>query len=80
MLAAIESAEFVVADLTHPKPNVFYEAGFAQGLGKTPIYLARKGSVIPFDVKDYPIILYPNMRELRTQLAERLNAVRVGRR
>lgn len=79
MLTAIEEAEFVVVDLTYSRANVFYEAGFAQGLGKTPIYLARKGSEIPFDVKDYPVILYPNMRELRTALSERLNAVRAGR-
>jgi len=80
MLAAIEAAEFVVVDLTNARPNVFYEAGYAQGLGKTPIYLARKGTEIPFDVKDYPVILYPNMRDLKTLLAERLNAVRVGRK
>jgi hypothetical protein len=79
MLKAIEDAEFVVVDLTNVKPNVFYEAGYAQGLGKTPIYLARKGTEIPFDVKDYPVILYPNMRELKILLADRLNAVRRGR-
>ncbi|MEN3327745.1 MAG: hypothetical protein V7638_2552 [Acidobacteriota bacterium] len=79
MLTAIESAEFVVVDLTYARPNVFYEAGFAQGLGKTPIYIARKGSEIPFDVKDYPVIVYPNMRELRHLLRERLTAVRTGR-
>jgi len=80
MLAAIESAEFVVVDLTYVRPNVFYEAGYAQGLGKTPIYIARKGSEIPFDVKDYPVIVYPNMRELRVLLTERLTAVRAGRK
>jgi nucleoside 2-deoxyribosyltransferase len=79
MLKAIEEAEFVVVDLTYMRPNVFYEAGYAQGLGKTPIYLARQGTEIPFDVKDYPVILYPNMRELKILLAERLNDVRRGR-
>jgi hypothetical protein len=80
MLASIEAAEFVVVDLTSAKPNVFYEAGYAQGLAKTPIYLAKIGTDIPFDVRDYPVILYPNMRELKSSLAERLNAVRVGRK
>jgi hypothetical protein len=80
MLTAIEIAEFVVVDLTNARPNVFYEAGYAQGLGKTPIYLARKGTDIPFDVKDYPVIFYPNMRDLKTSLAERLSAVRTGRK
>lgn len=79
MLGAIEMAEFVVVDLTHARPNVFYEAGYAQGLGKTPIYTARKGSEIPFDVRDYPVLIYSNMRELRVLLSERIAAVRAGR-
>jgi hypothetical protein len=80
MLSAIEEAEFVVVDLTKPRPNVYYEAGYAQGLGKTPVYVARQGTEIPFDIKDYPVILYPNMRELKSLLAERLPSVRVARK
>jgi hypothetical protein len=80
MLTSIEDAEFVVVDLTNARPNVYYEAGYAQGLGKTPVYLARKGTEIPFDIKDYPVILYPYMRDLKTLLADRLNAVRAGRK
>jgi hypothetical protein len=79
MLKLIEEAEFVVVDLTNARPNVYYEAGYAQGLGKTPVYIARKGTEIPFDVRDYPVILYPNMRELKILLVERLSAVRAGR-
>jgi hypothetical protein len=78
MLLAIETAEFVVVDLTEATFNVFYEAGYAQGLGKTPIYLAKIGAIIPFDVGDYPVIYYPNLREL-SLLAERLVSVKVGR-
>jgi hypothetical protein len=80
MLGAIEVAEFVIVDLTNARHNVYYEAGYAQGLGKTPIYLARRGTEIPFDVRDYPVITYPNMRELKSMLVERLNAVRTGRK
>jgi nucleoside 2-deoxyribosyltransferase len=80
MLTSIEDAEFVVVDLTNARPNVYYEAGYAQGLGKTPVYLARKGTEIPFDIKDYPVILYPYMRDLKTLLADRLTAVRAGRK
>jgi hypothetical protein len=80
MLSAIDEAAFVIVDLSHPRPNVYYEAGYAQGLGKTPVYLARKGTEIPFDLKDYPVILYPNMRELKASLGERLKAIRSGRK
>lgn len=80
MLLSIETAEYVIADLTTASTNVFYEAGYAHGLGKIPIYVARVGATIPFDIKDYPVIYYPNMRELKSSLAERLQAVSAGRR
>lgn len=78
MLKAIEEAEYVVVDLTNPRPNVYYEAGYAQGMGKTPVYVARQGVEIPFDVRDYPVIIYPNMRELKNSLAERLESIRAA--
>jgi hypothetical protein len=80
MLDSISEAEFVFVDLTHPRPNVYYEAGYAQGNGKTPVFLARVGTIIPFDLKDYPVIFYPNMRELRASIAERLTSIRFGRK
>ena len=43
MLNAINKAEFVIVDLTNERPNVFFEAGYAHGLGKIPIYVARDG-------------------------------------
>ena len=37
ILESIRKAEYVVADLSDARPNVFYEAGYAQGIGKTQI-------------------------------------------
>lgn len=34
----IQSADFVVADLTHDNPGAYWEAGYAEGLGKPVIY------------------------------------------
>jgi hypothetical protein len=75
ILEYIRKAEFVIVDLTNERPNVFFEAGFAQGIGKIPIYLARHGTKIHFDLKDYPIIQFRNMKELKEKLAKRLNAL-----
>jgi hypothetical protein len=75
ILESIQKAQFVIVDLTHSKPNVFYEAGYAQGLSKTPIYVARDGTRLEFDLKDYPIIFFRNMRELKERLQERLQAL-----
>jgi len=72
IVASIRAAEFVIADLTHARPNVFFEAGFAHGLDKTPIYIAKHGTKLEFDVKDYPIIFFRNMRDLKGGLQNRL--------
>ncbi len=37
ILESIKKAEYVIVDLTNSRPNVFYEAGYAQGLGKIPV-------------------------------------------
>jgi hypothetical protein len=71
----IESSEFVIADLTDNRPNVFFEAGYAEGIGITPIYIAKSGTNLHFDVKDYPVILFDNQRALRERVLGRLNAL-----
>lgn len=80
ILTSIGEAEFIIVDISNVRANVFYEAGYASGLGKTPIYLARKGTEIPFDLKDYPIILYQNMRELKMELTKRLRGMLCNQR
>jgi len=75
VLESIRKAEFVIVDLTSERPNVFFEAGYAHGIGKIPIYIARDGTDIHFDVKDYPAIFFRNMKELRERLVRRLRAI-----
>jgi hypothetical protein len=71
VLQSIDRAEYVVVDLTHSRPNVYYEAGYAQGRGKTPVFIARTGTSLEFDLKDYPVIFFPNHRYLKEQLETR---------
>lgn len=75
ILDSITKAEFVIVDLTKERPNVFFEAGYAHGLGKVPIYIARRGTQIHFDIKDYPIIMFHNMKELKEGISKRLTAL-----
>ena len=75
ILESIRRAEFVIVDLTNSKPNVFYEAGYAQGQGKTPIYVAREGTPLEFDLKDYPVIFFKNMKQLKDELERRLRGL-----
>jgi hypothetical protein len=41
--AAIRSARFVVADLTHDNNGAYFEAGFAEGLGLPVLYTCEAG-------------------------------------
>jgi hypothetical protein len=75
ILESIRKAEFVIVDLTGSRPNVFYEAGYAQGLKKTPIYVAREGTRLEFDLKDYPVIFFRGMKDLKDNLERRLRGL-----
>jgi len=79
ILESIRKAEYVIVDLTSSRPNVYYEAGYAQGLGKTPIYVAREGTGLDFELKDYPVIFFPNLKELKDRLEKRLRALAEAR-
>jgi len=75
ILKAIDNAEYIIVDLTNSRPNVFYEAGYAQGIGKTPVYIAKLGTRLEFDLKDYPIIFFKNMKQLKDNLESRLRTL-----
>jgi hypothetical protein len=68
----IAKADIIVADMTGKNPNVFYETGYAHALGKRVILITKKGEDIPFDLKDYPHIIYKNLTELKTELEKRI--------
>ena len=55
--ALVESA-VVIADITPPNPNVFYELGYAHARSTPTVLLARRDSQLPFDVRGYRVIFY----------------------
>ena len=42
MRIQIRDAAFVIADLTHDNPGAYWEAGYAEGLGKPVVYICEK--------------------------------------
>ena len=83
ILDAITQSRFVVADMTHGsdgvRGSVYFEAGFAHGLGLEVIYCCRRDCIdrLPFDTRQYHHIVWETPQQLRTELAERISA-RVG--
>jgi nucleoside 2-deoxyribosyltransferase len=76
ILAGIRSAQFVVADFTGQRPGVYFEAGFAMGLGRTVIWTCRadEKDAIRFDTRQYNHIFWTDPADLRRRLAERIKA------
>ena len=55
ILAGIRTAQFVVADFTHQRTGVYYEAGFAQGLGRVVVRTCRSDDFdnLHFDTRQF---------------------------
>lgn len=77
ILRKISDAAFVIADLTELKQNVFFELGYARGLGKKVIATAKEGTELPFDVKDIPVTFWQpnNPKGLKEKLKERIQLI-----
>lgn len=73
----IERAEFVIADLTHHKAGVYYEAGYAKGVGKQVIFTCRKDEFEKrhFDVAQTNTIVWESEYELNRKLSSRIEAM-----
>jgi len=69
----IAKADIVIAEMTGRNPNVFYETGYAHALNKQVILLTRDAEDIPFDLKQYPHIVYQgSIASLKTQVEAKI--------
>lgn len=56
MLLELLNARVVIADLTAPNPNVFYELGITHSFARPLILIAESTASLPFDAKDERVI------------------------
>jgi hypothetical protein len=60
IITSLVTSSVIIAEITPPNPNVFYELGYAHALGKPTILLAERDRELPFDVSGYRVIFYDN--------------------
>ena len=75
ILSEIESSEFLIANLTLQRPNVYYEIGHAHARNKRVILVRKKGTKLHFDVAHRKCPEYENATGLKRMLRKRLEAV-----
>jgi len=77
----IKRSEFIVADLTGNRGGVYYEAGYAEGLGKPVILCCRADQfdALHFDVKQKSAIKWANGEDLEERLKKRIEST-IGKR
>ena len=76
IIAEIRRSHFVVADFTMHKAGVYFEAGFALGLGIPVIWTCKKDhlSQTHFDTRQYNHIAWDDERDLFEKLRRRIEA------
>jgi len=82
IVARIRGSKFLVADLTNHRNGVYYEAGFAKGLGLEVVWLCRKSDEKGrhFDIRQLSTIFWEEdkLTELSKALKNRIEAT-IGR-
>ncbi|MEN6470137.1 MAG: hypothetical protein ABFC62_01585 [Clostridiaceae bacterium] len=80
IIAAIKQSHFVVVDLTYGNQGAYWEAGYAQGLGREVIRCVKKdwfdedNKRLHFDVRHYNTILWKDHADFARQLKARIRA------
>jgi len=74
IMSQIPNARFAIADLTDNNPNVYFEAGFAMGLGKRVLYTVRSDfrdkKKVSFDLEQMNSIAYDTPEDLAAKLED----------
>ena len=74
----IVRAEFIVCDLTNERPNVYYELGYAHGVGNEAmdiLLIAKEGTILHFDIAPLRVQYYSSIEHLRTLISSNLKAM-----
>jgi len=77
IIAQIRRCRFLVADFTEQKKGVYFEAGFALGLGRNVIWMCKQSEIndLHFDTRQFNHILYDELGRAQKALTNRIVAL-----
>ena len=82
IVEGIDDSDLIIADVTHPNPNVYYELGIDHALRRPVLLVTQDIDKIPFDLKIYQHLEYgrdfARMDVAKRALAAKLDAFRQG--
>ena len=74
IVRSIQECFVIIADITPNNPNVFYEVGYAHGMGKATILLSdKKRDKLPFDISGFRTLFYDNTIGGKSAIEDRLS-------
>jgi hypothetical protein len=76
ILAGIKKARFTIADFTHHRGGVYFEAGYALGRGQKVIYTCREDEMekAHFDIRNYQHIVWKDAADFKAKLVNKIEA------
>lgn len=79
IITQIRRSRFIVADFTGQRGGVYYEAGFAKGLGLEVIWTCREDEIekLHFDIRQYNCIIWndDDLGDFRKRLTFRIESI-----
>ena len=77
IIGELKSCRFLIADLSHHSNNVYYEIGYAMGMGIPVILTCKKEFMdkLAFDISQYPVFEWSNENELKEKVIDRIKAI-----
>ena len=76
IISEIRRSGLLIADVTNHRPSVYFEAGFAMGLGLPVIWSVKQDQIdaVHFDTRQYSHVVWSDPEDLRKKLVTRLRA------
>lgn len=80
IISEIKKSQFLIADVTEQKQGVYFEAGYAMGIGLPVVWMCRKDDLekVHFDTRQFNYIVWENGQELQEKLEIRIRSTIPG--